>query len=114
MNERDVVFFPLGPKHLPHPGVVVRIEDDQMIIVCGGTGTARDLPHIVVQANSRDARALKLYKDTYFYESNVVALRPGSARQTTMRCPPELFWKLKAMANEVIARVGLKQLRGDL
>lgn len=112
MNERDVVFVPLGPRHLPHPGVVVAVTQESMIVVCGGTGTQRDLPHVVVRAMSREARALALYKDTYFYENNVILLSTSDVTPTTLRCPPELFRQLAALADPLLRQLAEKRQGG--
>lgn len=109
MNKRDLVFVPVGNDAKPHPGIVLDIwDDDLVVVVIAGTGTERShFPFIKVAAESKEAKALRLYKDTYFYLSNVVAVPKASKFLAVVRgkCPPELFRRLTEFAAPAIASV---------
>ena len=81
---------------LPHPAVVLRI-DTQIAVVAMGTGTGRDIERVSVAAGSREAKALGLSKDTFFYRSNVLVVPVDQIRPGHGRCPPGLFVALLAL-----------------
>lgn len=116
VSVRDVVKVP-GRKR-DHPGVVFRIENDVAFVIWG-TGNACPDPVHVVRAGTRDARALRLNKDTYFAAENVVMLastdlkpwfvehRPagiGRSVSQPLRCPPQLFLELRELGEKGLAQ----------
>jgi hypothetical protein len=101
MTEGDVVRFLHRESDKRRTGVLLRSFGDVFIVVFG-TGTRRDQPHVLVRARTRSARALDLYKDTYFYAPQVVAIRSDHLEKIG-RCPPGLFVELRGLS---AARVG--------
>ena len=98
LRERDFVLLPLAEKN--RPAVVLLILDRERVLVIYGTGTPRELARVEVRPESREGKALGLYKPTYFYSSNVrVAVRSVLINQQR-RCPPELFLRLRAIAEQ--------------
>jgi hypothetical protein len=97
MNPCDSVLVPL-PGTEPHPAIVLRIEGEWARVIYG-TGTRRELPVVVVEERSREAKALELYKTTYFYRSNERLVKLTELRPRNRRCPPGLFLKLRDLVD---------------
>ncbi|HYO61679.1 MAG TPA: hypothetical protein VE093_38090 [Polyangiaceae bacterium] len=95
---RDLVLLPLAEKN--RPAVVLRVLEDRVVVLIYGTGTLREMPRIEVRPETRDGKALGFYKPTYFYVSGVRAARAEILIRTGRRCPPELFLKLRALAEQ--------------
>jgi hypothetical protein len=86
---------------LPHPGVVLRIDDAfAVVLVAMGTGTARAQRRVCVRAGTRPAFALGLSKDTYFYRSNIQVVPVEKVRPASGRCPPNVFAELLELAED--------------
>jgi hypothetical protein len=79
---------------LPHPGVVLRVDDAFAVVVAMGTGTDRAKRRVCVRAGTRPALALGLSKDTYFYRSNIRVVPIEKVRPASGRCPPNVFIEL--------------------
>ncbi len=95
MTERDLVLLPLAGKD--RPAIVIRVVDDYATLIYG-TGTHR--PHVEsigVEPSSRGGKALRLTKATYFYATNVRVAKTSNLKRTALRCPPELFLKLREL-----------------
>lgn len=95
MNARDSVHLPL-PGTEPHPAIVLRVEGEWVQVIYG-TGTKRDLPVVVVEERSREAKALELYKTTYFYQRNTRLAKSAELTPRNRRCPPGLFLDLRRL-----------------
>lgn len=93
----DLVLLPLEGKD--RPAVVLASVDEERVRVIHGTGTARDMPRVEVRPETREGKALRLYKPTYFYASNVRIARGAGLMRLERRCPPELFGRLRALAD---------------
>jgi hypothetical protein len=96
IERRSVVDVPLGgatPK--PRRAVVLDDEVDGIVVVIAVTGTDREIDRVVVEPESREGKAVRLYKPSFFYAANIAAV-PASACSVVAgaRCPPELHERL--------------------
>ncbi len=97
--EIDVIDHRKPEVSLPHPGVVLRVEGGVAVVVAMGTGSERALPRVRVEARTREAIALGLSKDTYFYRSNIFVVPVEKVRPARGRCPPNVYIELIALAD---------------
>jgi hypothetical protein len=105
---RDFVDLAIGGSN--HPAIVVYVEADRLTVIYG-TGTARLItPTIVVEPHTRYGKALKLYKPTYFYWSNVRVVTPRVLNSRFMRCPPGLFADLRILTDVGLVKLAQEQL----
>jgi hypothetical protein len=88
--------LPLADKN--RPAIVLQVLDSETVLVIYGTGTARELPRVEVRPESREGKALGLYKPTYFYTTGVRVAAMAVLIRRDRRCPPELFGQLRAIA----------------
>lgn len=93
IERRAVVHVPFGGKN--RVAIVLDAEDAGMVGVIAVTGTDRDLDRVEVSAGSREAKAIGgIYKDSYFYPSNIAAVPAEQCTVQRGRCPPELYERL--------------------
>lgn len=95
---RDVVLFPHEPSDKTRIGVVMDANDTSVVVLLYGTGTKRELPRVEVQPDSREGKALRVYKPTYFYAETCAVVR--AALKVVSRCPPELFTRLRGLLEQ--------------
>lgn len=82
---------------LEHPAVVLRVVEGRAVVI-HGTSTERNEPHVRVDPRSTDGIALKLTNPTFFYRRSVLIVRTAQQFRFVVRCPPDLFLKLRRLA----------------
>ncbi len=112
-------------------GVVIRVctavEAAQLTALREGVGRPGDLPVLVIFGTtvgthappkeevvfpSRLASALDLLATTYFYPANVRLVMPAVARRIEgRRAPPQLFLKLRALAEQGLVQLAERLAR---
>jgi len=113
IEPRAVVFVAVGPNNAPHPAVVLAVQEDgNALSLISGTGTRRTLPHVLVSFPSRAAFAMRLVKDTYFYEAGIAVAPARRVAPNGGRCPPDVFGKLEAFAAPRLAQIELAARSG--
>lgn len=94
--ERDAVrFFHPGHKK-SRTGVVIRIQDDRLLVIYG-QGREFDQERVTVPHPSAAAISLDLYKPTHFYATNMVRVLTAKAERVG-HCPPRIFEQLHPLA----------------
>lgn len=76
------------------PGVVLRVDDDAVLLVITGTSVERaHIPCVSVEPFTRAGKALGLTTTTYFNQYCIVQIEQIHA--VAGRCPPDVFLALR-------------------
>jgi hypothetical protein len=88
-----------------HPAVVVDVDGEQYVLIYG-TGTNRpDILRVAVDPQTRNGKALRLSKPTYFYKTNVRVAKMAALRSRYGRCPPGLFVELRELVDKAFSEM---------
>ena len=99
VQERLLLWVAIAGKD--RPTIVLHVEAAGAVGIWG-TRTRRDsYRSVLVEPKSRAGKTLGLEQPTYFYATNLVAIRPDHvAPPTARRCPPDLFLELRGIVEE--------------
>jgi hypothetical protein len=101
MQPRDAVWVHFGGKK--RPGFVVSVDGDKCLVIAG-TGTPRPhYPSISIDSFTREGKAQRFEKITYFYPSNVeLFLNSQVEIRNAAKCPHSIFEGILGLIKESI------------